>query len=171
MVKGDQEQPLRILDRVIIRRVNKHFPESEETHKGHARKVKSGQRSTKKKRRAGTNGEPDPEEKIPRASDTAASAAAAASENIDEEENNWPQAREQGVMFKIIQLDVDHNKVEEELLRVIYSDGTGRLPKTSRRGMNYIMVMVEIDSKAILGEAMRNRSAKEQCRAYQHLLD
>jgi len=74
-------------------------------------------------------------------------------------------------MFKIIQLDVDHNKEEEELLRVIYSDGTGRLPKTSRRGMNYIMVMVEINSKAILGEAMRNRSAKEQCRAYQHLLD
>jgi hypothetical protein len=151
--------------------VNKHFPESEETHKGHARKLKSGQRSTKKKRRAGTNGEPDPEEMIPRASDTAASAAAAASENIDEEENNSPQAREQGIMFKIVQLDVDDGGEEEELLRVIYSDGTGRLPKTPRRGMNYITVMVEIDSKAILAEAMRNRSAKEQCRAYQLLLD
>ena len=151
--------------------VNKHFPESEETHKGHARKLKSGQRSTKKKRKAVINGEPDPDERIPRASSTAASAAAAASEESDEEDTNWPQAREQGVMFKIVQLDVDHDKEEEELLRVIYSDGTGRLPKTSRRGMNYIMVMVEIDSKAILAEAMRNRSAKEQCRAYQHLLD
>ncbi len=37
--------------------------------------------------------------------------------------------------------------------------------------MNYIMVMVEIDSKAILAEAMRNQSAAEQCRAYQLLLD
>jgi hypothetical protein len=74
-------------------------------------------------------------------------------------------------MFKIVQLDVDDDREDDELLRVIYSDGTGRLPKTSRRGMNYIMVMVEIDSMAILAEAMRNRSAKEQCRAYQLLLD
>ena len=145
--------------------VSKHFPESEEMHKGHARKLKSGQRSTKKKKRATTNDNPDPDEMIPRASSTTAS------ENSDEEEVDWPQAKEQGVMFKIVQLDVDDDGENEELLQVIYSDGTGRLPKTSRRGMNYIMVMVEIDSKAILGEAMKNRSAAEQCRAYQKLLD
>ena len=74
-------------------------------------------------------------------------------------------------MFKIVQLDVNNDGEDEELLRVIYSDGTGRLPKTSRRGMNYIMVMVEIGSKAILPEAMRNRLAAKQCRAYQLLLD
>ena len=74
-------------------------------------------------------------------------------------------------MFKIIQLDVDHDGEEEELLRVIYSDGTGQLPKTSQRGMNYIMVIVEIDSKAILTEDMRNRLVAKQCRAYQLLLD
>ncbi len=33
------------------------------------------------------------------------------------------------------------------------------------------MVMVEIDSKAILAEAMRNRSASKQCRAFQFLLN
>ena len=33
------------------------------------------------------------------------------------------------------------------------------------------MVMEEIDSKAILAEAMRNQSAAEHCRAYQLLLD
>jgi hypothetical protein len=65
---------------------------------------------------------------IPRASDTAASAAEATEQNIDKEETNWPQAREQGVMFKIVQLDVNDDGEEEELLRVIYSDGTGRLP-------------------------------------------
>ena len=37
--------------------------------------------------------------------------------------------------------------------------------------MNYILVLVEIDSGAILVEAMRNRSAGEQCRAYQVILD
>ena len=37
--------------------------------------------------------------------------------------------------------------------------------------MNYILVLVEIDSGAILVEAMRNRSAGEQCRAYQVLVN
>ena len=92
--------------------VSKHFPESEETHKGHAQKLKSGQRSTKKRRKAVVNGKPDPNERIPRASRTAALAAAAACEDGDEEDTNWPQAREQGVMFKIIQLDVDHDREE-----------------------------------------------------------
>jgi hypothetical protein len=59
----------------------------------------------------------------------------------------------------------------EDLLKLIYTDGTGRFPKTSRRGMNYILVLVEIDSGAILVEAMRDRSAGEQCRAYQILVD
>jgi hypothetical protein len=74
--------------------VNKHFPESEETHTGHAQKLKSRQRSTKKRKRAVTNGKPDPKEMIPRASNTAASAAAAVSEDSNEEDTNWPQARE-----------------------------------------------------------------------------
>jgi hypothetical protein len=37
--------------------------------------------------------------------------------------------------------------------------------------MNYIMVMVEIDSKAILAAAMRNQLAAKHCRAYQLLLN
>ena len=67
-------------------------------------------------------------------------------------------------------LDVDDDK-NEDLLQLIYTDGTGRFPKASRRGMNYIFVMVEMDSGAILVEAMRNRSTGKQCRAYQVLLD
>ena len=67
-------------------------------------------------------------------------------------------------------LDVD-NEANDDLLQLIYTDGTGRFPKASRKGMNYILVLVEIDSGAILVEAMRNRSAGEQCLAYQVLLD
>ncbi len=37
--------------------------------------------------------------------------------------------------------------------------------------MNYIMALVEIDSKAILVEAMRNWSAAKQWRAYHLLLN
>ena len=67
-----------------------------------------------------------------------------------------------------LDVDDDNNK---DLLKLIYTDGTGRFPKASRKVMNYILVLVEIDSGAILVEAMRNRSACEQCRAYQVLLD
>jgi hypothetical protein len=67
-----------------------------------------------------------------------------------------------------MQIDVDDEG--KELLRLIYTDGTGRFPKQSRTGMNYIMVLAENDSDAILVEAMRNRSAGEMVRAYSVLI-
>jgi hypothetical protein len=67
-------------------------------------------------------------------------------------------------------LDIDDG-ANEDFLKLIYTDGIGQFPKVSRKGMNYILVLVEIDSGAILVEAMHNRSAGEQCRAYQVLLD
>jgi hypothetical protein len=45
--------------------VSKYYPESTETNKGHGRKLKSGQRSTKKKSRA-FGDSADPNEHIPR---------------------------------------------------------------------------------------------------------
>ena len=44
--------------------VSKYFPESEEMHKGHGRKLKSGQRSTTKKKPK-EDTPPDPEETVP----------------------------------------------------------------------------------------------------------
>ncbi len=58
-------------------------------------------------------------------------------------------------------LDVD-NEANKDLLNLIYTNRTGQFPKASRRGMNYILVLVEIDNVAILVEAMQNRSAGEQ---------
>ena len=81
-----------------------------------------------------------------------------------------PQPRERPIFTRIMHLDVK-DETNEDLLKLIYTDRTGRFPKTSRRGMNYILVLVEIDSGAILVEAMRDRSAGEQCRAYQVLVD
>ena len=53
----------------------------------------------------------------------------------------------------------------------IFSDQTGQLPKRSQRGYKYIMVMVEIDSNAILVEPMKSRKDEEMIRAYNALLE
>jgi hypothetical protein len=73
------------------------------------------------------------------------------------------------IMVKVMQIGVDDEG--KELLRLIYTDGTGQFPKQSRTGMNYIMVLAENDSDAILVEAVRNRSAGEMVRAYSVLIE
>lgn len=72
-------------------------------------------------------------------------------------------------------------KVKDILVRTydvretIFSDQTGRFPTQSRSGNKYIMVLVEIDSNAILVEPMKSRAEAEMIRAYdvlvQRLLD
>ena len=49
---------------------------------------------------------------------------------------------------------------------LMYTDQTGKFPKKLSNGNHYIMVLIEIDSNAILVEAMKNRSAGEMIRAY-----
>ncbi len=70
-------------------------------------------------------------------------------------------------MTKVMQLDIDKDGKK----RLIYTDGTGRFPKQSRTGQNYIMVLAENDSDAILVEGMKNRSAGEMVRAYKVLIE
>jgi hypothetical protein len=43
----------------------------------------------------------------------------------------------------------------------MYTNQTGKFPKKSSHGYQYIMVLIEIDSNAILVKAMKNRSAGE----------
>jgi hypothetical protein len=52
----------------------------------------------------------------------------------------------------------------------MFSDQTGQFPIQSLRGNKYIMVMVEIDSNAILTEPMKNHKDAEMIRAYNTLL-
>ena len=52
----------------------------------------------------------------------------------------------------------------------MFSDQTGQFPTRSQRGNKYIMVMVEIDSNAILVEPMKSRKDEEMIRAYNALL-
>ncbi len=50
--------------------------------------------------------------------------------------------------------------------RLMYTNRTGKFPKKLSKGNQYIMVLIEIDSNAILVEAMKNHSAGEMIRAY-----
>ena len=59
----------------------------------------------------------------------------------------------------------------DEALLKMYTDQTGHFPKKSSRGNQYIMVLVELYSNAILVEGMKDRTSGEMIRAYQHLVD
>ena len=47
----------------------------------------------------------------------------------------------------------------------------GRFPKKSSWGNQYVMVLAESDSGAILAEPMKNKTSGEMIRAYQVLID
>ena len=117
--------------------VRKHYPESEETPKGHMKKQKSGIRSTKKQLIDPREGE--------------------------EGSSIRPRQKQRDVMIKVF----DTN---DELAMKIYTDQTGRFPTRSSRGNQYIMVLAEVDSDAILVEAMRNRTAGEMVKTYNKLI-
>eukprot|EP00804_Cyclotella_cryptica_P020584 CCRYP_003431-RA/>CCRYP_003431-RA protein AED:0.33 eAED:0.38 QI:0/0/0/1/1/1/3/0/626 len=52
----------------------------------------------------------------------------------------------------------------------IFSDQTGQFPHRSSSGNHYLMVMVDIDSSAILAEPIKNRTDLELTRAYSTLI-
>ena len=122
--------------------VIKHFPESEETHKGHGRKTRSGLRSTK------------------------TTSATDDNDNYDIVRTDLPRptSKQKSIFATVYDL-------EDEAHLKMYTDQTGRFPKKSSRGHQYIMVLIEMDSNAILVAAMKNRTSGEMIRAYQELVD
>jgi hypothetical protein len=60
-----------------------------------------------------------------------------------------------------------HNDLE----RKMYTDQTGRFPVQSFCGMQYIMVLYEVDSNAILVQSMQNRTSGEMVAAYEVLVN
>jgi len=123
---------------LTVKAVAKHFPESEETMKGHGRKTKSGLRSTK----AHANSEPDFDDV----------------ENATMNQTHSLTKQKESVLMVF--------DLSDEAQRLMYTNQTGKFPKKSSKGNHYIMVLIEIDSNAILVEAMKNRTAGEMIRAY-----
>jgi hypothetical protein len=122
--------------------VARHYPDSKETPKGHGRKAPSSQRSTK----TTTLALDDSDDVF----------------GINNIEAPRPIKKERIVFY----LDVN-----DEAAQKIYTDQPGRFPKKSSRGNQYIMVLTEVDSDAILVEPMKNRTTGEIIRAYQVLID
>ncbi len=125
----------------------KHFPDYEETHKGHGRKTPSGLRSTKDKQ-------------VPHLDDS--------NEAFENEQDVpfplCPVQKEQTIFYRILEL-------EDAAMQKIWTDQMGKFPKKSRKGNQYIMVLTESDSDIIFMEAMKNQSSGEMIRAFQKLID
>jgi len=51
--------------------------------------------------------------------------------------------------------------LQDEFQKKMYTDQTCHFPTKSSRGYQYTMVLVELDSDAILVEPMNNRTSKE----------
>ena len=58
-----------------------------------------------------------------------------------------------------------------DIRNTTFSDQTGQFPTRSRKGNKYIMVMVEIDSNAILVEPINSRKDPELERAYRAMME
>ncbi len=54
--------------------------------------------------------------------------------------------------------------------KTTFSDQTGQFPTQSKSGNKYIMIMVEINSSAILVEPMKSQKDAEMIQAYNALL-
>ena len=119
---------------VTAENVSKHFPQSEETEKGHRNHQRQGVRSTKPKKPPPS--EPDASQEVGR--------------------------KERDVYSKVVDL--------WEMKGTIYTDQTGKFPTKARSGNRYIMIMVAIDSNAILVAPMKSKADKEQRLAYLSML-
>jgi hypothetical protein len=126
--------------------VRRHFPESDETHKGHGRKTPSGLRSTKPKENESIDSDDDFQFNVP------------------ENAPLRPIKKEKSIFIKVLDM-------EDEATQKIWTDQPGRFPKKSMKGSQYMMVLTESDSDAILVEPMKNRTSGEMIRAYQTLIN
>jgi hypothetical protein len=76
----------------------------------------------------------------------------------------WPTIKQKEAIIKTYDLS-------NEAKRLMYTNQTGKFPKKLSCGYQYIIVLIEIDSNAILVEAMKNHLEGEMIRAYQVLVE
>ena len=83
------------------------------------------------------------------------------------------QEQEETYRYKTPTDEIFHKvyDLHDEMELKMYTDQTGRFPTKSYKGMQYIMVLVELDSNTLLVEAMRDRTSGEMIQAYQILVN
>ncbi len=124
--------------------VKRHYPDCEETPKGHGRKTPSGLLSTKQ-----TTWTLDH-------SDNTGDSHTSASPCLTKKECT--------IFIHVLDM-------EEEATQKIFTNQPGRFPKKSSHGNQYIMVLTKINSDPILIEPMNNRATSKMIWAYQTLID
>ena len=75
-----------------------------------------------------------------------------------------PIKKEKTISCKILDM-------EDEATHKIRTSQPGRFPKKSIKGSQYMMVLLESESNAILVEPMKNRTSGEMIREYQVLIN
>jgi hypothetical protein len=103
--------------------IAKHFPKSEETLKGHARKTKSGQGSTNTHQGGKT---------------------ILSTKMKPMQKQNSPAQQQRNTTFSSKSTMSRRTKPSSKLK--VYTDQTGRFPKKSSQGNQYIMVLVKLDT-------------------------
>ena len=124
--------------------VRKHYEKSEPTVMGHMHARRSGQRSTKPKKKS--------DEEV--------------DEDLLDTENQQLEPPRPGVLQDKQRRVGVHVIVFDELNGTIATDLCGRFPHMSNRGMKYILILYDYDTNAILAEPMKSREGQEIVRAY-----
>jgi hypothetical protein len=126
--------------------INRYFPDSDETIKGHLKGQRQGIRSTK---------------------------PAALDKIIANEEVRIKIEGEGSPFHQQIPISKTHEAFfrVDDLTDSIHTDQTGAFPFTSQRGNRYIMVAIHLDANYIFVEPMRNRTKEEMIRAYEKIIN
>ncbi len=124
--------------------INRYFPDSDETIKGHLKGQRQGIRSKKQ----------------------------AALDKIIENEGVRIKIEGEGSPLHQIPITKTHEAFfrVDDLTDSIHTDQTGAFPFTSQRGNRYIMVAIHLDANYILVEPMRNRMKEVMIRAYEKII-
>jgi hypothetical protein len=127
--------------KLTVTLINRYFPDSDETIKGHLKGQHQGIRLTKQ----------------------------VALEKIIENEELRIKIEGEGSPFHQTPISKTHEAFfrVEELTDSIHTDQTGAFPVTSQRGNRYIMVAIHLDANYIFVKPMRNRTKEEMIRAYE----
>ncbi len=132
---------------MTLEAARKHFPDSEETYKGHGRKTPSGLHFTKTKQSPLLDDCDD-----------------ALGDKQEAQLPLCPVKKEKTISYPV--LDLADEATQKKL-----SDQPGWFPNKSSKGNQYIMVLTERDSDVILVEAMKNCSSGEMIWVYQKLIN
>jgi len=127
--------------KLTVTLINRYFPDSDETIKGHLKGQHQGIRSTKQ----------------------------VALDKIIENKEVRIKIEGEGSPFHQIPITKMHKAFfrVDNLTGSIHTDQTGAFPFTSQRGNRYIMVAIHLDANYIFVKPMHNRTKEEMIRAYE----